>query len=149
MKQIWKWIIVGPIVIGMIVAAWITFKNQTFKLDEKNKIKNLFDNVSSKPVEVTKFYTYGTSLNIEGKLNGISKDNFEGVKIVLKDGEKFEKEYKLNYSFKEKNITFSTGEIIKLVIKLLVSMPKKSKIINKAINLDELKAREILCSNKA
>ena len=130
MKQFWKLIIVGPIIIGIIVAGWITFKNQSLKLDEKNKIKNLFGNVSSKSVEITKFYTFGTSLNIEGRVKGISEDNFEGVKIILKDGKNFEKTYKLSYSFDENNVVFSTGNMI-----------------NKAISLDDLPVRTILCSN--
>ena len=130
MKQFWKLIIVGPIIIGIIVAGLITFKNQSLKLDEKNKIKNLFGNVSSKSVEITKFYTFGTSLNIEGRVKGISEDNFEGVKIILKDGKNFEKTYKLSYSFDENNVVFSTGNMI-----------------NKAISLDDLPVRTILCSN--
>ena len=130
MKQFWKLIIVGPIIIGIIVAGWITFKNQSLKLDEENKLKNLFDNVSSKQVEITKFYTFGTSFNIEGKINGVSEDNFEGVKVVLKDGKKFEKTYKLSYSFEEGSVIFGTGDVI-----------------NKAISLDDLPVRKILCSN--
>ena len=130
MKQFWKLIIVCPIVIGIIVAGWITFKNQSLKLDEKNKIENIFGDISSKPVEITKFYTFGTSFNIEGRINGISEDNFEGVKVILKDGKNFEKTYKLSYSFNENSVIFSTGDMI-----------------NKAISLDDLPIRKILCSN--
>lgn len=133
MKQIWKWIIVGPIIIGVIVAGLITFKNQSQKLDEKNKIKKIFSSVVTKPVEITKFYTYGKSFNIEGKIDNISKDNFEGIRVVLRDGKDFEKSYKLSYSFDEENgFTFSTGDVI-----------------NKAIVLDDLPVRKILCSSKS
>ena len=121
MKQIWKWIIVVPIMIGIIVAVLITVKNQTVNINEKNKMNNIFGSLVSKPIEVTKFYTYGTCLNIEGKVNGISEDNFEGIKIVVKDGIDFEKIYDLKYYFEDKDIIFSTGDNI-----------------NNSINLDEL-----------
>ena len=121
MKQVWKWIIVCPVIFGIIISAWITFRNQVIGMEEKDKIKKIFGNLSSKSVQITKFYTYGTSLNIEGKLNGISKDNLEGVKIVIIDDDKFEKTYDLGYSFDEENVIFSTKESI-----------------NKAINLEEL-----------
>lgn len=123
MRQIWKWLIVGPIVAGIIVSAWITFRNQIVNVDEKNKLKNLFENSSSKTAEVTKFYTYGTSLNIEGKIKGISKDNLEGMKLALLDGQDFEQMYNINYSFEGNDIIFSTKENM-----------------NKAIELDELQS---------
>lgn len=112
MKQIWKWIIVIPIVAGIIVAASITAKNQVAKLDEQNKIQKVFGGLAGKPAEITKFYTYGTSLNIEGKIKGISKDNFEGIKLLVTDGGDFEKLYKLSYTFEENNLNFSSGEEI-------------------------------------
>ncbi len=131
MKQIWKLIIVIPIVIGIVIAGWITIKNESNKFNEKNKIQNLFGNLASKPIEITKFYTYGTSLNIEGKISGISKDNFEGIKLVVRDGKNYEKNYSLEYSFDNENLTFYT------------------ETINNAINLDELVTRkEILSSSK-
>lgn len=132
MKQVWKLIIVIPIVIGMIVAGWITFKNQSLKFDEKNKLEKIFSSVSSKSVKITKFYTYGKSFNIEGKIDNISEDNFEGIKVVIRDGKDFEKVYKLSYSFGEEGFCFSTGDVI-----------------NKAIILDDLPIRKILYSNKS
>lgn len=123
MKQIWKWIIVIPIVIGIVVAGNITFKNQSFKLDEENKMQEIFAHLVTKPAEITKFYTYGTSLNIEGKINGITKDNFEGIKLLVTDGIKYKKYYKLIYSIENENneFMFSSGDTI-----------------NDSINLEEL-----------
>ena len=120
MKQIWKWIIVVPIAIGIVIAAWITFKNQSLKFDEKNKLEKVFGSLAGKPAEITKFYTYGKSLNVEGKIKGISKDNFEGLKLIVTDGKDFENSYDLNYSFEENDVIFSSNEI------------------NNNINLDEL-----------
>lgn len=110
MKQIWKWLIVIPIVVGIVVALGITMKNQATKLTEANKIEKVFSNLAGKSAEITKFYTYGTSFNVEGKITGISKDNFEGVKLFVTDGGEFEKLYSLSYFFEEGNLNFSSGE---------------------------------------
>ena len=121
MKQIWKWIIVIPIVVGIIVAVSITVKNQAAKLDEQSRLEKVFGSLAGKTAEITKFYTYGTSFNVEGKIKAISKDNFEGIKLLVTDGGEFEKTYKLSYSFEDNHIIFSTGDTM-----------------NDAINLDEL-----------
>ncbi len=123
MKKILKLIVVCPIIIGIIIAISITVKNNLNKINEEEKIKNIFGNLSSKSSEVTKFYTYGTSLNIETRINGIEEDNFEGAKLILTDGEKFEKTYSLEYTFDDSGVSFSTGNVI-----------------NKAINLDEFES---------
>ncbi|MBR1540003.1 MAG: hypothetical protein IJ629_02330 [Clostridia bacterium] len=130
MKQVWKWIIVVPIVIGIIVAVSITVRNQAYKITEANKLEKVFGNLTGRPAEITQFYTYGTSLNVEGKINGISKDNFEGMKLIVTDGAKFEKIYSLSYSFEEGNVIFSSGDKM-----------------NRAIDLDGLPIRKILCSS--
>lgn len=122
MKKIWKWLIVIPVIIGMILAVFFTIKNGSALLDEKEKLKNVFENVAGKYAEVTKFYTFGTSLNIEGKISGISKDNYEGSRLIVTDGENYNKEYKLKIAFAENELLFSFENI------------------NNAINLDELKA---------
>ncbi|MBR2289264.1 MAG: hypothetical protein IJ867_01235 [Clostridia bacterium] len=131
MKQIWKWIIVVPIVVGIIVAVSITAKKQMNKLNEQNKQEKIFGNLVGKNAEITKFYTYGTSLNLEGRIKGVSKDNFEGIKLLLTNGEEFEKLYRLSYSFEDGDILFGTGDEI-----------------NSAIVLDELAIRKIFCSSK-
>ena len=119
MKQIWKWMIVIPIVVGIVVSALITVKNQAVKMNEKNKMQKIFGSLNSKPAEITKFYTYGTSLNVEGNISGIAKDNFEGIKLVVVDGQDFEKTYPLTYSFGEDGkLNFSTGDSINHAINL-------------------------------
>lgn len=110
MKQIWKWIIVIPIIVGILIAIWISFKNQTLKFTEAKSKENIFGKLAGKNAEITAFYTYGTSLNVEGKISGIVKDNFEGVKLLITNGENYEKIYNLSYSFKDGNVFFSSGE---------------------------------------
>lgn len=121
MKRIWQLIIIVPIAIGIIWGIGITFKNQ-FKISDQRAIKdNIFGTAMTKTAEITKFYTYGTSLNIEGKIPGISKDNYQGIRIYLTNGADYTKEYKAEVSFEEGNLKFSL-----------------QNDINNAINLDEL-----------
>lgn len=129
MKQIWKIIVIIPITIGIILAGVITFKNQANKIDEEEKIQTVFGSVAGKPAEVIKFYTYGESLNVEGKISGILKDNFEGIKLVVTDGGKYSKSYDVDFSFDNGSLNFSSSKI------------------NKTIILDDLNPRKILCSN--
>lgn len=122
MKKIVKLIIIIPVTIGIIVGIIMAFKSQ-FNLSKDKKIEEIFSKSSTKSAEVTKFYTYGKSLNIEGKIAGIAKDNYEGIRIIVTDGDKYNKEYKANAEFKDNNLLFSF----------------KSNI-NNSINLDDLPA---------
>ena len=98
MKKIWQWIIVLPIVIGVLIGIWIAVSNQIEVNNDEAKKAYIFGSLEVKPAEVSKFYTYGTSLNIEGKIKGIKKDNYEGARILVTDGEKTV-EYKPVVSF--------------------------------------------------
>ena len=88
MKRIWQLIIVVPIIIGVVIGIWIAVSNQIEVNNDEAKKANIFGSLEVNPAEVTKFYTYGTSLNIEGKVKGIKKDNYEGARILVTDGEK-------------------------------------------------------------
>lgn len=108
MKRIWQLVIVVPIVVGIIIGIAIAVSNQINLNNETAKTANIFGNLEDKPAEVTKFYTYGTSLNIEAKIKGIKKDNYEGARILVTDGEKTV-EYKPEVSFDDYGIIFTTG----------------------------------------
>lgn len=73
MKKIWQLIIIVPIVFGIIIGVGISVSNQIKNNNETKKMENIFGSLESKPAEITKFYTYGTSLNIEGKVKRNSK----------------------------------------------------------------------------
>ena len=68
MRRIWQLIIIVPILIGIIIGAWIAISNQLKTNKENQKMDNIFASLEKKPAEITRFYTYGTSLNIEGKI---------------------------------------------------------------------------------
>ena len=117
MKRIWQWVIVLPIAIGVLIGIGIAVSNQINVNKEGQKIANIFGNLEVKPAEITKFYTYGTSLNIEGKVKGIKKDNYEGARILVTDGEKTV-EYKPEVSFDDYGVVFTSGENINDAIDL-------------------------------
>ena len=129
MKKIWQWIIIIPILIGIGAGIYISVNKQLKISNNNGKIENVFGLASSKPAKVSKFYSFGTSLNIEGKIEGISKDNFEGIKLIVTDGAEYNKEYNIDSSFEEGILNFKTKEI------------------NNSIDLESLQNRKLLCIN--
>ena len=117
MKRIWQLIIVVPIIIGVVIGIWIAVSNQIEVNNDEAKKANIFGSLEVNPAEVTKFYTYGTSLNIEGKVKGIKKDNYEGARILVTDGEKTV-EYKPEVFFDDYGVVFTSGENINDAIDL-------------------------------
>ena len=110
MKKIFKILFIIPIFIGIIFGIIIATKSKLPSFNEKKIIKNIFGNVQSKSAEVTSLYTYGQSLNIKGKISGISKDNLEGAKLVLTDGFE-EKIFALDYEIKDGTLFFDSNQI--------------------------------------
>lgn len=130
MKKIWQWIIIIPILVGVGVGVYITVNKQIQISTDNNKLENVFGIASSRTAKISKFYSFGTSLNVEGKIDGISEDNFEGIKIVVTDGADYNKNYDAEYSFEGEILQFSTLEI------------------NNSIDLENLQNRRILCISK-
>lgn len=120
MKKIWKWVVIIPIVIGLAFSIWITIRNGKLKLDEKARLDSVFGNITSSNAQVTAFYTYGTNLNIEGRVSNIKKDNYEGGRLIITDGEDYVKDCKINAKFENNSLVF------------------KMENINDSINLDNL-----------
>ena len=96
--------------IGIGSGFFITIKRVNGKREAQRKVDYIFTSVQTKPITVTNFYTYGDTLNIEGKLSNISKDNFEGAKIIITDGTE-EKSISLETYIKDKDLIFSTSQI--------------------------------------
>jgi len=128
MKKIWQLIIIVPILIGIGVGVYISVNKQIEISNDNGKMDSVFGNASSKAAKVTKFYSFGTSLNVEGKIESILKDNFEGIKLVVTDGGDFTEYYTLEASFGDDGALYF-----------------KSSKINDAINLDKLNERNVLC----
>ena len=109
-KKIVKLIFLIIIFIGIGSGVFITVKRENAKKEDKKKIEDIFSSVQTKTATLTNFYTYGDTLNIEGKLSNISKDNFEGAKLIFTNGID-EKTVSLETHIEEKNLIFKTSQI--------------------------------------
>ncbi|MGN1298836.1 MAG: N-acetylmuramoyl-L-alanine amidase [Candidatus Scatovivens sp.] len=110
MKRVLKIVCIIPIVIGIVIGIIIGIRGNLPDNTHKKAISNIVEKIQKKEAEVTKIYVYGTSLNVEGKISGISKDNLEGAKLVLTDG--FEEIlYKVSTSIEGKNLIFEANQI--------------------------------------
>lgn len=110
MKKVLKIVFIIPIVIGIIIGIIIGVKGNLPDNTSKKALANIVEKIQKKEAEVTNMYVYGTSLNIEGKIYGISKDNLEGTKLILTDG--FEEiEYKLETTVKDNILNFEASQI--------------------------------------
>lgn len=130
MKKIWQWIIIIPILVGVVIGIYISINKQIKISSDNDKIENVFGIASSKMAKISKFYSFGTSLNVEGKIEGISKDNFEGIRIIVTDGADYNEYYNAETSFEDGALYF------------------KTKDINDSIELENLPVRTILCFSK-
>ena len=109
-KKIVKLIFLILVFIGISSGVFITVKRENLKKEDKQKIDNIFTSVQTKTATLTNFYTYGDTLNIKGKLSNISKDNFEGAKIIITNGTD-EKSISLETNIEDKTLYFSTAQI--------------------------------------
>ena len=90
-KKIIKIIILICIGIGVYFGIHLTYQKQEPELKQKKIDQKIFENFQARCAEITEFYTYGKSFNISGKLSNINKDNFESIRLVISDGQEYEK----------------------------------------------------------
>ena len=111
-KKILKLICLILIIIGIGYGVAITIRKQVPDISKKEIKQNIINRIQTKTADITSFYTYGRSFNLKGEISGVSKDNFENVKLVITDGLGYEKEYELNYELKDSTLSFiSSNEI--------------------------------------
>lgn len=106
-KKIFSIVMIILMLIGIYFGISITIKKEIPEIENKEKKNNIFSMVQQKSIQATKFYVYGRAFNIEGKIDNISKDNLEGVKLVITNGLDYEKAYNLDYEFIENELVFS------------------------------------------
>lgn len=123
MKKVLKIVFIIPIVIGIIVGIIIGIRGSLPDNTAKKALANVMQKIQNKEAKLTNMYIYGTSLNVEGEISGISKDNLEGAKLILTDGFE-ETEYKLETIIKDNVMEFKVSQI------------------NNTINLEDLMNKE-------
>lgn len=127
-KKVLKIIVVILMIIGIFYGVSITIKKEIPKLAREEKEVNIINMVQNRIADIKSFYTYGRAFNISGEVSNINKDNFEGAKLIITDGEQYEKSYNLNYEFKDNKLNFSSDIEI-----------------NSGIIIDELENKDYYC----
>lgn len=92
------------IIIGIVYGVKLTIKRQIPDISKKEVEQKIFSMIQTKTANIINFYTYGRAFNLNGEISGISKDNFESVKLVITDGIEYQKEYELKYELKDSSI---------------------------------------------
>ena len=110
MKKVLRIIALIPILIGIILGIIIAVNNGKMPENERKILKNVFGIIQKQEAKISDLYIYGNSLNLSGNITNISKDNFEGAKIILTNGYE-EKLYNLDTSIKDKTLYFKTSGI--------------------------------------
>lgn len=112
LKKLFKVGCLVLIIIGVVYGVKLTIKRQVPDISKKEVEQKIFSMIQTKTANITSFYTYGRAFNLKGEIKGISKDNFESVKLLITDGIEYEKEYELNYELNDSVLSFiSSNEI--------------------------------------
>jgi len=111
-KKLLTFIMLIFIVVGLGIGLYFSFHANGKSSSEVSKIDIVLKNVQTKQVQVKEFFTYGRAFNFSGILSGISKDNFESVKLYLTNGDGVEKTYPLSGTFQEGNLVMTTTDQI-------------------------------------
>ena len=111
-KQIIKMIFLIMVIFGICSGIYIAVSRNNNKKMEIKKVEDLFNSLQNREAQISKFYTYGDTLNISGSLENISKENLENAKIILTDGIN-EFTYDLEVKIENKLLIFETATINK------------------------------------
>ena len=105
-KRVLKLIIFLGFFIGVCFGFTLTAERKRPEIEQKEIEEKIFGNFQARAAQVTEFYTYGKSLNVNAKISNIDKDNFESVRLVISDGKGYQKMYKMNTEFKKDELFF-------------------------------------------
>lgn len=112
LKKLLTFMILIFMISGLGIGLYFSFHAKGKSTSEVSKLDTVFANVQTKQVQVKEFFTYGRAFNFSGSLSGISKDNFESVKLYLTNGDGIEKTYPLSGTFQEGNLVITTTDQI-------------------------------------
>ena len=109
-KKIFSIIFILVIIAGIILGLKVCIKENNVNIKKSEILKDAFADIVDVEIEINKLYTYGKGINLSGVAENINKDNFENVKLVVRDGMDYEKSYNLDYELDKENkrLYFST-----------------------------------------
>ena len=110
MKRIIRLIFIVLVLIGIILGIKISIDKADPVKNKERILSNVFKDIQGFEINLNKVYTYGKAINISGVVDNISKDNFENAKLIIRDGNEYEKSYNLNYLLdkESKSLVFAT-----------------------------------------
>lgn len=107
-KKLFKLVIIILMIFGIIQGLIITAKRLFPDISLKKVEENIVSKMQKNNAELLELYTYGRSLNLKGRLSGVSDDNIESVKLYLTDGLEYERTYSLEYKVEDHKLIFET-----------------------------------------
>ena len=109
-------IIVILFIILMIILIGIRVSNDKKEKNSiSNKMEKIFENiVKDSNANISKFYTYGTHLNIEGSIEipKISKISISNISLIIKNSDNKELSIESNYTYKNSVLSFLSSKNI-------------------------------------
>ena len=110
-KKIFSLIFILLIIAGIILGIKVCIRENNVNIKRSEILKDAFADISDVELEINKLYTYGKGINLSGVAENINKDNFENVKLVVRDGNDYDKSYNLDYELDKENkkLYFSTN----------------------------------------
>lgn len=109
LKKLLTFIMLIFVIVGFSVGIYFSMHTEKTVEVEQSKLDSMFEKIQVKQVEVKEFFVYGKAFNFSGVLPSISKDNFETVKLLVTNGEDFEKTYPLTGVFGEEGLILTTA----------------------------------------
>ena len=110
LKKVLKFIVLILIMVGFFYGIMFTIEKSNPKKQLKKVEEKVFSKLQLQMAEADNVYTYGKTININGTIQNISKDNLESAKLYITDGMEFEKTYTLGYEFNENKLIFYSDE---------------------------------------
>ena len=92
----------------ILVLIFKSAKRKKYENSIKQYEESVFGTLEEDYANITKYYTYGTHLHIEGTIDNINKDNYESVSVLVSD-EHDTREYGINGSLSNSTLSFTSG----------------------------------------
>ena len=108
-RKVLKFLIIILMIIGIVLGVRIAIRRSFPDINLQKTEEKIISQIQNNNVELLECYTYGRSLNVKGRLQRVSKENIESVKIFLIDGLGYEKTFNLKYDVIDNNLIFESN----------------------------------------
>ena len=112
LKKGLSFLILVLVLVGFFYGIMLTVEKSNPKKQLKKIEEKVFSKLQIQMAEAENVFTYGKTININGKIFNINKDNLESAKLYITDGMEIEELYSLGYEFEENKLKFFSNENI-------------------------------------